>query len=804
MLITKLQGEFVRQYPSISVTFPEEGLMNINGPNGAGKTTILTLIELALFGNISGIKASEIKYDQAKKSQKWWIELTFIKDGNEFCVHRHETTAKAKLSINGKELITGGQSEVTDHIVNKVLRMDQTSFTNAFYARQDDFDNLIKLSPEKRKKEISRLLKIDKIDDAIKKVRADKNHLVTTIDEQERHIKDSVLFDEQEKEFKNSLAAINNDQVKQEHIVKEREMSYRKLLEHKGNLDKEYEKHQELVSTFKELTQEKKHLIELNLRTIQNDLEEIRESKNEFSELEQDVRRYDDALAKLQHMQEIKILFVQKQQLIQHTSTLKNRLTSKKERMEKLKDSILDTNYSELIKDVNEEVSRLENDITVIDKDLIHYRSELVYVTNQGKHFKEERSVLLNVGEESPCPLCKRAMGEHFHTLSEEYKHKLDSLANKHNELTKELESKDKKRQNTYKKISDLKIKRDQLESEHRKITMLQDEYKMLQQDFQNDKQDFLNVQDQLNNFNDVLFNDEEFKTLKNDVEKLQIKKERFGILSSLLAKEPKLLRQEKEISEKVNLLNTEIVRLETEIEGMKFDMDKYRSHQEKINKEVELLRVAEKELSAVKELLRNIEVRMDQLEKDRKDNQFKIAELEERKRRLALLIKTEEVFKNYKIDRMSKVRPRLESIMQELLSYITDGKYDLVQLDDHYNVFVYRNGIKKPFHLYSGGEQKLIALCMRLAISRVLTSQGEHKNFDYLALDEVLGSMDEGRQETIIDALRKLTSVFKQIFMITHNTNIKDLFDFTLQVEQNLDLSSKTYWTSDFSEERL
>jgi len=804
MLITKLQGEFVRQYPSISVTFPEEGLMNINGPNGAGKTTILTLIELALFGNISGIKASEIKYDQAKKSQKWWIELTFLKDGSEFCVQRHETTAKAKLSINGKELITGGQSEVTDHIVNKVLRMDQTSFTNAFYARQDDFDNLIKLSPEKRKKEISRLLKIDKIDDAIRKVRTDKNHLITTIDEQERHIKDSVVFDEQEAELKKSLATINGDQVKQKQVVKEREMSYKKLLEHKENLDKEYEKHQELISTFKERTLEKKHLIELNLLAIQNDLKEIGESKAEFSELEQDVRKYDDSLAKLQHMQEIKLLFVQKQQLIQHTSTLKKRLTSKKERMKKLKDSILDTNYSELIKNVSEEVSQLENDISVIDKDLIDYRSELVYVTNQGKHFKEKRNALLNVGEDSPCPVCKRAMGEHFHTLSEEYKHKLDSLANKHNELTKEIEAKDRKRQNTYKKISDLKIKREQLENEHRKITMLQDEYKMLQQDFQNDKQDYLNVQEQLNNFKDVLFNDEEYKVLKSNVEKLQIKKERFGILSSLLAKEPKLLQQEKEICEKVNSLNADIARLEVEIEGMKFDMDEYRSHQEKINKEVELLRAAEKELSAIKELLKNIEIRMEQLEKDRKDNQFKITELEDRKRKLALLIKTEEVFKNYKIDRMSKVRPLLESVMQELLSYITDGKYDLVQLDDHYNVFVYRNGIKKPFHLYSGGEQKLIALCMRLAISRVLTSQGEHTNFDYLALDEVLGSMDEGRQETIIDALRKLTSVFKQIFMITHNTNIKDLFDFTLQVEQNLDLSSKAYWTSDFSEEHL
>ncbi|MDU9693671.1 SMC family ATPase [Priestia aryabhattai] len=801
MLITKLQGEFVRQYPSILVNFPEEGLMNINGPNGAGKTTILTLIELALFGNISGIKASEIKYDQAKKSQKWWIELTFLKDGNEYCVHRHETTAKANLSVNGKVLITGGQSEVTDHIVNRILRMDQTSFTNAFYARQDDFDNLIKLSPEKRKKEISRLLKIDKIDDAIKKVRSDKNQLITIIDEQERHIKNPSEFDEANCALKESLATTNSNLTMQEQIVKEREISYKYLLEHKNILDNNYEKHQELLSNLKEKTQERKYLTEMSLPAVGKELKEIADSKVEFSKMEQDIKKYDVALLKLQGMHEIKLLFVQKTQLIDHIMTLKNRLTAKKDRMDSLKGCILDTNYTEQIQNVIKEVTNLENIILSVDKDLIYFRSELVYVTNQGKHFKEERNSLLNVGQDASCPVCKRAMGEHFHTLTDDYKQKLESLATQHNELVKEIETREEKKQDMFKKINSLKLTRENLENESRKFDKLQDEFRMLQQDFQNEKQDYLNVEKQLNNFKDIRFDEEEFKLLSIQVEKLQKKKDRFSILSSLMAKEPGLLQQEKEIHNKIKLISDDIHRVESSLEKLKFNLEEYRSHQHKINKEVELLRAAEKELSVVKEEKKNVEVRMEHLEKDRNENQIKIKDMEERKRKLAYLIKTEEVFKNYKIDRMSKVRPRLESIMQDLLSFITDGKYDLVQLDDHYNVFVYRNGIKKPFHLFSGGEQKLIALCMRLAISRILTSQGEHKNFDYLALDEVLGSMDEGRQETIIDALRKLTGVFKQIFMITHNSNIKDLFDYTLQVEQNLDLSSRVYWTSDIVE---
>ncbi|NGY89100.1 AAA family ATPase [Bacillus megaterium] len=595
MLITKLQGEFVRQYPSILVNFPEEGLMNINGPNGAGKTTILTLIELALFGNISGIKASEIKYDQAKKSQKWWIELTFLKDGNEYCVHRHETTAKANLSVNGKVLITGGQSEVTDHIVNRILRMDQTSFTNAFYARQDDFDNLIKLSPEKRKKEISRLLKIDKIDDAIKKVRSDKNQLITIIDEQERHIKNPSEFDEANCALKESLATTNSNLTMQEQIVKEREISYKYLLEHKNILDNNYEKHQELLSNLKEKTQERKYLTEMSLPAVGKELKEIADSKVEFSKMEQDIKKYDVALLKLQGMHEIKLLFVQKTQLIDHIMTLKNRLTAKKDRMDSLKGCILDTNYTEQIQNVIKEVTNLENIILSVDKDLIYFRSELVYVTNQGKHFKEERNSLLNVGQDASCPVCKRAMGEHFHTLTDDYKQKLESLATQHNELVKEIETREEKKQDMFKKINSLKLTRENLENESRKFDKLQDEFRMLQQDFQNEKQDYLNVEKQLNNFKDIRFDEEEFKLLSIQVEKLQKKKDRFSILSSLMAKEPGLLQQEKEIHNKIKLISDDIHRVESSLEKLKFNLEEYRSHQHKINKEVELLRGKER-----------------------------------------------------------------------------------------------------------------------------------------------------------------------------------------------------------------
>ncbi|MGF7535729.1 SMC family ATPase [Bacillus mexicanus] len=797
MKIKRIRGEYVRQYESIDIEF-EEGFFNINGSNGSGKTTILTLIELALFGSISGeVKSSEIKYDQAKKNQKWWLELTFVIDDNEFTVFRHETSAKAKLDINGKSLITGGQKEVTNHIAHKLLRMDQSSFVNAFYAQQDDFDNLIKLSPEKRKKEISRLLRLDKLDLALKKVREDKNHLVTIIDEQSRHIKNKEFYIEQEKELNESILSIKDKEKQKLRETKLIEKTYNALLEKKTKLDAKYENHQDINTKITSKNQEKNHLNDMILTPLIAELAEIEKHKKEFSSLQLEIEEYDLSVSLLQKLQQIRVLFVQKKQLESLISDLKTNLSAKKERIDKLKKTLPQTDYKSELTNVDKQIEEIEKNITALNNVIIELKSNHSYITNEGKRIKSERSNLHTLGENSTCPICKRTMGDHFYSLSRDYESNLTHLAKEHKNLTNEIKKKEKEKNDNQEKIMSLKKIKLDLEKKSQQLFQLENELSYLKNDFLKDKTHYLKVEKQLKELGEIKFDEQEYNKLLEKTNMLQKKKDRFNILTSIIAKESKLLENKQKIENQISCLNTEVLELNKNLKKIAFDIDTYKSFQEKINTKVSELRQSEKELSLILEQSKSLNTSLQHLFNDKKENEIKTTELEKRKKELSLLIKSEEIFKNYKIRRMSAARPKMQQIMQELLAYITDGKYDLVEIDEHYNVFVYRNKISQPLHRFSGGEKKLIALCMRLAISRILTSKGEHQNFDYLALDEVLGSQDESRQETIISALRKLTTIFKQIFMITHNSNIKDLFDKTLQVEQNQDLSSKAFWIS-------
>jgi exonuclease SbcC len=82
----------------------------------------------------------------------------------------------------------------------------------------------------------------------------------------------------------------------------------------------------------------------------------------------------------------------------------------------------------------------------------------------------------------------------------------------------------------------------------------------------------------------------------------------------------------------------------------------------------------------------------------------------------------------------------------------------------------------------FSGGEQDITNLCLRLALSRTLARQlGPDAGF--VILDEVLGSQDPGRRAALMGEPRELTREFRQVFIVSHFTDIVDGCDIHLRV---------------------
>lgn len=126
-------------------------------------------------------------------------------------------------------------------------------------------------------------------------------------------------------------------------------------------------------------------------------------------------------------------------------------------------------------------------------------------------------------------------------------------------------------------------------------------------------------------------------------------------------------------------------------------------------------------------------------------------------------------------------IRPRMAELASEYLSDLTDGRYSAVELGEDFTPTVVEDGEAK--RVISGGEEDILNLCMRVALSHMLAERAG-QNFSLLMLDEVFGSLDEGRRSNVLALLEKLRRRFEQIVIITHFDDIKDGVQHLIQVE--------------------
>lgn len=82
----------------------------------------------------------------------------------------------------------------------------------------------------------------------------------------------------------------------------------------------------------------------------------------------------------------------------------------------------------------------------------------------------------------------------------------------------------------------------------------------------------------------------------------------------------------------------------------------------------------------------------------------------------------------------------------------------------------------ERPYALYSGGEAFRINFAVRVALSKVLARRAGSR-IDILVIDEGFGSLDGRGRDGLIEALRSIEADFGTIVVITHLSEIRELF---------------------------
>ena len=143
-----------------------------------------------------------------------------------------------------------------------------------------------------------------------------------------------------------------------------------------------------------------------------------------------------------------------------------------------------------------------------------------------------------------------------------------------------------------------------------------------------------------------------------------------------------------------------------------------------------------------------------------------------------------------YRSQSQAAAVPGLAEETAALLQRVTRGRYSDVEVDAEGRLTMAQHGEQRPLRRFSGGEQDLANLCLRIALAqRVARRSGMEAGF--IILDEVLASQHRDRRQLLIDALKELEGEFQQVFIITHFDDFLDHCSLQVAVDGDGDLPS-------------
>ncbi|MBP7273703.1 MAG: hypothetical protein KA974_07665, partial [Saprospiraceae bacterium] len=277
------------------------------------------------------------------------------------------------------------------------------------------------------------------------------------------------------------------------------------------------------------------------------------------------------------------------------------------------------------------------------------------------------------------------------------------------------------------------------------------------------------------------------FQMLKSEVENYQpqyldyIKKE--GQVETL----PELLKTREEAN--LRLVNGQKC-VEQEIatlSDLQFDIEKFN----RLKTEKELLHQQVLEQTTILNTtfiaLKDVENQQLNIKNEIEQHNKHLKVIQEKKSEIGLLGQLLQVFDGFKIEILERVSPSISTYAGQLFNRITNGKYENILVDEDFRFHITDNGIEYPIARYSGGEQDLANLCLRIAVTQTIGEMnGNQSAINFLAFDEILGSQDEERRNEILTAFNTLRHDFKQIYIISHIETIREYFEHILEVSES------------------
>ncbi|PNX51428.1 MAG: AAA family ATPase [Thermoplasmata archaeon M9B2D] len=444
---------------------------------------------------------------------------------------------------------------------------------------------------------------------------------------------------------------------------------------------------------------------------------------------------YETLYKTVEQLEEKKSKFEKKQRLEKDIASLEKTLQERQMLLEKHNKKL--TLFTDLEKELQVLESQQEKNSTLfqsIVKKQQHNETIFERLRDDIKEITTKKHHIETMGPDAKCPTCERVLGQQHQKLLNAYTEDLAKKDQDAKRLTEEGKNLKLDFEKLTKERSALQKKNTYLHNQVVEREKLQSILRHSSSEIQREKQQIESKKEELKTVSSIEFDEKQFQHIRTQIN------EAYKIYQESLSR--------------LDAINENYQRITVELKKQEGKKDLI----------IHQIKTVEKTIEEQQRLYKK-------LQSERKEVQ-----------NLSML---SEVMDSYRTYLISQIRPALSSHASELFDELTEGKYSQIELDEDYNLLVYDRGIPYTIERFSGGEEDLANLCIRLAISEIITERAGSV-FQFIILDEIFGSQDHIRKQNIIKALNNYSSKFKQIFLITHVEDMKHFTENILAVQED------------------
>ena len=386
-------------------------------------------------------------------------------------------------------------------------------------------------------------------------------------------------------------------------------------------------------------------------------------------------------------------------------------------------------------------------------------------------------------GEDGECPTCERPLHDHYRSVLDHFDEQMANLVadgkyfnsriEQLEEMPAEVRELDERRRTSFEEVG-------KLERRLAKVQLAVQELTGLSRDLQAREQRFAQVQADRASIPGG-YDAVRHTAARRELERLRPLDGRATRLATLMERRPVLESERDRAAAGIASAQTRVTSLSTRRTVLAFSELSYAALRTQYEVAAAELRTAELDAVAADGEAAGAQAAVTRGEQARLELRRIRLQLDELERERRLHDELDRAFTDMRTDLNGELRPEIGDIASAFLTVLTDSRYNVLELDDSYNVTVLESGLPKP--VISGGEEDIANLCLRLAISQMIAERAG-QNFSLLILDEVFGSLDEARRQNVIELLRGLHDRFEQVIIITHIEQMREGLDRVVGVQ--------------------